>query len=745
MCLHLGLIIASIICFTFTDGTPSSQSLTARYLVVGAGPAGLQLAHYLESAGRDYLVVDQADEPGSFFARYPRWRQLISINKPATGTSSLDFSLRHDWNSLLSEPSHAAAQAPDERHQLTSSRRVRVPCVPPPVVRDGDDGAVSAAVDDEYDGLVDIGAEGATTSTRSNLTFSSHVCFTSEYSSSDSAHSLPSSASAADGQLFSRYSRDYYPHADELVRYLRDWSGASNHTDSDSASASAPAAHFRRSPLNIRYGVRIKSVARPPGFQPPADAHNSFDDAAAIATGQPRFRLTDTAGNTYECTYLIWAAGLQKQVPPLGYNVGEAIKRGWVRTYSSASTDLSHYHNESVLIVGRGNAAFEFANSILPVAAMVHLIGREHKRIRLAWETHYPGDVRSIHNWLLETYMLKSMDGMAEVGIENLEYGRNPSTGRTWITDAAHPCEVDEYGRDISRCFFRREYDHVIVCAGWMMHRKPFAKGLVPKLHSNGKHPAITPEYESVNVQGLFFAGNLMHAYDFKVSSGGFIHGFRYLIRALHRILEEKEQAATLLANDHHSRLDGSESREAESPTAEVRPAASLSVPGASWPRRPISSLRQAAEALLRRMNHASGPYQMFGHLAEVIVLNRVSFDEVKGFKRAGPLAPAHEPWSFHDPHHTPEYLLQHDPSSAPASKRPSKAQLRSDAAISAARAGAIFEEVPVRLVRRRGGGARSWRWLPVFNLARIRPRIGLSISPSHWNSVAAVVATAVT
>jgi hypothetical protein len=31
-----------------------------RYVVVGAGPGGLQLAHYLESAGRDYLVLDKA-------------------------------------------------------------------------------------------------------------------------------------------------------------------------------------------------------------------------------------------------------------------------------------------------------------------------------------------------------------------------------------------------------------------------------------------------------------------------------------------------------------------------------------------------------------------------------------------------------------------------------------------------------------------------------------------------------------
>lgn len=30
-----------------------------RYVIIGAGPGGIQLAHYLDSAGRDYLVLDK--------------------------------------------------------------------------------------------------------------------------------------------------------------------------------------------------------------------------------------------------------------------------------------------------------------------------------------------------------------------------------------------------------------------------------------------------------------------------------------------------------------------------------------------------------------------------------------------------------------------------------------------------------------------------------------------------------------
>ena len=39
------------------------------YLVIGAGPAGLQLGHFLERAGRDYLILEGGPGAGSFFAR----------------------------------------------------------------------------------------------------------------------------------------------------------------------------------------------------------------------------------------------------------------------------------------------------------------------------------------------------------------------------------------------------------------------------------------------------------------------------------------------------------------------------------------------------------------------------------------------------------------------------------------------------------------------------------------------------
>ncbi len=69
-------------------------------IVVGAGPAGLQLGYYLERAGRDYVVLERG-EAGEFFKSYPRHRTLLSINKRFTGTDDEEANLRWDWNSLL--------------------------------------------------------------------------------------------------------------------------------------------------------------------------------------------------------------------------------------------------------------------------------------------------------------------------------------------------------------------------------------------------------------------------------------------------------------------------------------------------------------------------------------------------------------------------------------------------------------------------------------------------------------------
>ena len=76
------------------------------------------------------------------------------------------------------------------------------------------------------------------------------------------------------------------------------------------------------------------------------------------------------------------------------------------------SVDPADYVNKSVLIIGRGNAAFEAADNVSGVAAHTHMVGRSGQRF--AWQTHYVGDLRAINNNVLDTYQLKSQTAIAD-------------------------------------------------------------------------------------------------------------------------------------------------------------------------------------------------------------------------------------------------------------------------------------------------------------------------------------------
>ena len=57
-------------------------------------------------------------------------------------------------------------------------------------------------------------------------------------------------------------------------------------------------------------------------------------------------------------------------------------------------------------------------------------------RARLSWSTHYVGDIRGVNNGVLDTYQLKSLDGLAEMDVRGMNISRNPD-GRLSIKPAS--------------------------------------------------------------------------------------------------------------------------------------------------------------------------------------------------------------------------------------------------------------------------------------------------------------------
>ena len=60
-------------------------------IIIGAGPAGIQMAYFLKD--EEYIILEKADVPCSFFRKFPRQRRFISLNKSRL--------MRFDWNSFI--------------------------------------------------------------------------------------------------------------------------------------------------------------------------------------------------------------------------------------------------------------------------------------------------------------------------------------------------------------------------------------------------------------------------------------------------------------------------------------------------------------------------------------------------------------------------------------------------------------------------------------------------------------------
>lgn len=72
-------------------------------IIIGAGPAGLQLGYYFEKYYIEYIILERNTTAGSIYEKIPHSNELLSINKKNNDSTNLDFNLRHDWNSLLND------------------------------------------------------------------------------------------------------------------------------------------------------------------------------------------------------------------------------------------------------------------------------------------------------------------------------------------------------------------------------------------------------------------------------------------------------------------------------------------------------------------------------------------------------------------------------------------------------------------------------------------------------------------
>jgi thioredoxin reductase len=292
--------------------------------------------------------------------------------------------------------------------------------------------------------------------------------------------------------------------------------------------------------LRIVYGTRVRSVERANGG----------------------FVVADERGGTRRARRVIVASGVTRpHIPPIpGIETAER--------YGEVSVDPRDFLDQRVLVIGKGNSGFETADNLIETAAVIHVAGPES--LHMAWRSHYVGHLRAVNNNLLDTYQLKSQNALLDGTVQRIE--RRDGGYLVTVSFA----RVNEVTRDLP-------YDRVIVCTGFRFDPSMLPD---PELVIDDRFPAQTPEWESTNVPGLYFAGTLMQVRDFKRSTGGFIHGFRYGVRALHRMLERK----------YH---------------------------GVEWPHAVLPADPEAlTDAVIARVNRTSALWQQFAFLCDLIVVD---------------------------------------------------------------------------------------------------------------------------
>jgi len=303
--------------------------------------------------------------------------------------------------------------------------------------------------------------------------------------------------SRSDSHLFKEYSEKYFPNTTNIINYLCDFS--------------------QKYSLSLKLKADVVSVHR-------EEAENIFI-------------VELSSGEKFSSNYLIVATGLSLPwIPDL-----PGIET--VKSYCDMSMDTNDYKNKKVLILGKGNSAFETADALIEHASMIHMCSPN--TLRFAWSSHYVGHVRAVNNNFLDTYHLKSQNAVLDAEILSIE--KQASGG--FVARIAYKHAENE----IEEIF----YDTIIACTGFRFDTGMFKKNCLPKLCEREKFPLQTSNWESVNIPNLYFAGTLMQQRDYRRYMSGFIHGFRYNVRTLVKLLLERNSnqsyPSTTLTMSHHA------------------------------------------------------------------------------------------------------------------------------------------------------------------------------------------------
>jgi thioredoxin reductase len=305
-----------------------------------------------------------------------------------------------------------------------------------------------------------------------------------------------------------------------------------------------------------------------------------------------QYSMNDQHGKEYCCKVLIMAMGLWKS-NKLNIPGAELIE-----DYSEFSVKQSDYTDKHVMILGFGNSAFETAKQVYRVTADTHIIGRGP--LYQSIDTHYVGHLRSINNEIMDSHLLKSLDGvlylrnwLLDVPDEKRDFNMlkivRGANGRKYIH-----INGDDNANKYDNFLISQGYDHILACLGFWWTPEVFANDSRPSNFPENrqysipaqKYPLIDNGYTSPEFPHMYFVGSLAHSLDYRRSPGGFIHGFRYISKMIFQLMENKYELNR-------------------------------------WTSYKMT-LEELPGAFMRRVNEAAAPYEMYGTLGDIAIIDHV-------------------------------------------------------------------------------------------------------------------------
>lgn len=250
------------------------------------------------------------------------------------------------------------------------------------------------------------------------------------------------------------------------------------------------AAFAERGGVAVRYGCAWESTRR-------SDEETGF--------------VLETADGSYSCRQAVFAVGVTEpwkaSIPGVEH----------VPHYAETG-EPSAYRGKRVLVVGKGNSAFEVADALLPWASMIVLVSPTPIRTSVLSQAR----VRPRYFQPLEVHGMGGGTFVLDAVVERIE--RTADGFRARLLGTTHPGPLE------------LEADAAIIATGFQTPLRDLPALGVATV-AQGRIPALTSYWQS-SVDGIFFAGNTSQGSP-EIRKHGFgsastsVRGFRYNARLL--------------------------------------------------------------------------------------------------------------------------------------------------------------------------------------------------------------------